>query len=74
MIREETMNFGVVVSVRGNVVDIQFHEYLPPIYSFLHAQAGENCHYGGVCDEHMLILDLKIVIVVFLIICAKESP
>lgn len=25
-------NFGVVVSVRGSVVDIRFEEHLPPIY------------------------------------------
>ena len=28
-------NFGVVVSVRGSVVDIRFDEHLPPIYSVL---------------------------------------
>jgi F-type H+-transporting ATPase subunit beta len=30
-------NFGVVVAVRGNVVDIRFDERLPPIYSLLRA-------------------------------------
>src|SRR5271165_2008147 len=30
-------NLGVVVSVRGSVVDIRFDEHLPPIYSVLHA-------------------------------------
>ncbi len=28
-------NSGVVVSVRGSVVDIWFDEHLPPIYSVL---------------------------------------
>lgn len=28
-------NLGVVVSVRGSVVDIRFEDYLPPIYSLL---------------------------------------
>jgi F-type H+/Na+-transporting ATPase subunit beta len=30
-------NLGVVVSVRGSVVDVRFDECLPPIYSLLHA-------------------------------------
>ena len=30
-------NLGVVVSVRGSVVDIRFDEHLPPIYSVLRA-------------------------------------
>jgi F-type H+-transporting ATPase subunit beta len=30
-------NIGTVVGVRGSVVDIQFDQYLPPIYSLLHA-------------------------------------
>src|SRR5471032_2907141 len=30
-------NPGVVVSVRGSVVDIRFDEHLPPIYSVLRA-------------------------------------
>ena len=30
-------NIGAVVSVRGSVVDVQFDERLPPIYSLLHA-------------------------------------
>ena len=34
-------NSGVVVLVRGSVVDIQFDAHLPPIYSLLHAQEGE---------------------------------
>ena len=33
-------NLGVVVSVRGSVVDIQFDHHLPPIYSLLHAKQG----------------------------------
>jgi F-type H+-transporting ATPase subunit beta len=32
-------NFGVIVAVRGSVVDIRFDEHLPPIYSVLHAGA-----------------------------------
>lgn len=35
------MNTGVVVSVRGSVVDIVFDEHLPPINSLLHAREGE---------------------------------
>jgi F-type H+-transporting ATPase subunit beta len=35
------INLGKVVSVRGSVVDIQFDEHLPPIYSLLHAMKGE---------------------------------
>lgn len=30
-------NVGVVVSVRGSVVDVRFDEHLPPIYSVLRA-------------------------------------
>ena len=30
-------NVGMVVSVRGSVVDIRFDAHLPPIYSLLHA-------------------------------------
>jgi F-type H+-transporting ATPase subunit beta len=33
----ETMNPGIVVSVRGSVVDIQFNQCLPPIYTMLRA-------------------------------------
>jgi F-type H+-transporting ATPase subunit beta len=35
------MNTGVVVSVRGSVVDILFEEHLPPINSLLHAREGK---------------------------------
>ncbi|MGB5453086.1 MAG: F0F1 ATP synthase subunit beta, partial [Sedimenticolaceae bacterium] len=35
------VNFGVVVSVRGSVVDIVFDEHLPPINSLLHAREGK---------------------------------
>jgi len=35
------MNTGVVISVRGSVVDIVFEEHLPPINSLLHAREGE---------------------------------
>ena len=34
-------NLGVVVSVRGSVVDIGFDAHLPPIYSLLHANEGK---------------------------------
>ena len=34
-------NVGVVVSVRGSVVDIRFDRHLPPIYSLLHAKEGK---------------------------------
>ncbi len=33
-------NLGVVVSVRGSVVDVRFDDRLPPIYSVLHADDG----------------------------------
>jgi F-type H+-transporting ATPase subunit beta len=41
---DETMpaNTGVVVSVRGSVVDIRFDRQLPPIYSVLHAGADKE--------------------------------
>ena len=35
------MNTGVVISVRGSVVDIVFEEHLPPINSLLHACEGK---------------------------------
>ena len=35
-------NVGVVVSVRGSVVDIRFDELLPPIYSLLRAGADKQ--------------------------------
>ncbi|MGR8997458.1 MAG: F0F1 ATP synthase subunit beta [Gammaproteobacteria bacterium] len=35
------LNHGMVVSVRGSVVDISFDEHLPPIYSLLHAKEGD---------------------------------
>ncbi len=35
------VNSGVVVSVRGSVVDIRFDAHLPPIYSLLHANEGK---------------------------------
>jgi len=34
-------NIGVVVSVRGSVVDIRFDAHLPPIYSLLQAKDGK---------------------------------
>ena len=34
-------NLGVVVSVRGSVVDIRFNAHLPPITSLLHAREGD---------------------------------
>jgi F-type H+/Na+-transporting ATPase subunit beta len=38
-IQSSPANIGMVVSVRGSVVDIRFDKYLPPIYSLLHAGA-----------------------------------
>jgi F-type H+-transporting ATPase subunit beta len=35
-------NFGVIVSVRGSVVDVRFDAYLPPIYTLL--RAGNERH------------------------------
>ncbi|MDF1530338.1 MAG: F0F1 ATP synthase subunit beta, partial [Sedimenticola sp.] len=35
------LNTGVVISVRGSVVDIRFDEHLPPINSLLHAREGK---------------------------------
>ena len=35
------MNTGVVISLRGSVVDILFGEHLPPINSLLHAHEGK---------------------------------
>lgn len=40
-LKADAPNLGVVASVRGSVVDIRFDGHLPPIYSLLHAQAGE---------------------------------
>jgi F-type H+-transporting ATPase subunit beta len=45
------MNSGVVVSVRGSVVDILFEEHLPPINSLLHARE------GGIAIEVLSQLD-----------------
>ncbi|HQS02793.1 MAG: F0F1 ATP synthase subunit beta [Halothiobacillus sp. 24-54-40] len=38
---QNVQNFGTVVSIRGSVVDIHFDLRLPPIYSLLHAMAGD---------------------------------
>ena len=38
---------GIVVSVRGSVVDIRFDEHLPPIYSLL--RAGEKDKSSSKC-------------------------
>ncbi len=35
-------NTGVVVSIRGSVVDIRFEKKLPPIYTILHAGEGDG--------------------------------
>lgn len=37
----DVLNSGVIVSVRGSIVDILFEEYLPPIHSLLHALEGK---------------------------------
>ena len=47
-------NSGVIVSVRGSVVDVRFERSLPPIYSVLHAGAG-----GCVIIEVMAQLDAQ---------------
>ena len=39
--KNDPPNVGVVVAVRGSVVDIRFDRRLPPIYSLLYAQARE---------------------------------
>ena len=39
--KTNSTNVGVVVSVRGSVVDIRFDRHLPPIYSLLHAKEGK---------------------------------
>jgi F-type H+-transporting ATPase subunit beta len=38
--KTDSSNLGVVVAVRGSVVDIRFDSHLPPIYSLLHAKEG----------------------------------
>jgi F-type H+-transporting ATPase subunit beta len=38
--KNSSPNIGVVVAVRGSVVDIRFDEHLPSIYSLLHAMEG----------------------------------
>ena len=49
-------NLGVVVSVRGSVVDVRFDEHLPPIYSVLHAGADKQIVIEVLMqlDEHRL--------------------
>jgi F-type H+/Na+-transporting ATPase subunit beta len=37
--KPDSTNRGLVVSVRGSVVDVRFDEHLPPIYSVLRAGA-----------------------------------
>ncbi|MDP5064160.1 MAG: F0F1 ATP synthase subunit beta [Haliea sp.] len=55
----ETPNTGVVVSIRGSVVDVRFDDELPPIYSLLRAGSQEQiiievqsqrdaCHVRGI--------------------------
>jgi len=39
-LKADAPNLGVVVSVRGSVVDVRFDEKLPPIHSVLHADEG----------------------------------
>src|ERR1035438_9835018 len=41
MNNETSASGGVVVSIRGGVVDIRFDAHLPPIYSLLHAREGK---------------------------------
>ena len=40
-------NIGVVVSVRGSVVDVRFEEHLPPIYSVLRAGSSNQDYDRG---------------------------
>ena len=54
--RSGDSNLGKVVSVRGSVVDIRFDNYLPPIYSMLHAGKG-----GRVAIEVLAQLDAHLV-------------
>jgi F-type H+-transporting ATPase subunit beta len=35
--KTDSPNLGLIVSVRGGVVDVRFHRRLPPIFSVLHA-------------------------------------
>lgn len=39
--KNDLLNFGVVISIRGSVVDIYFQENLPPIYALLRALEGK---------------------------------
>ena len=54
--RSSSGNHGTVVSVRGSVVDIRFEEYLPPIYTLLHA--GQE---GRIAIEVLSQLDAHLV-------------
>jgi len=38
-VKADGSNVGIIVSVRGSVVDIRFDDHLPPIYSVLHTGA-----------------------------------
>jgi F-type H+-transporting ATPase subunit beta len=40
-IKTSSSNIGSVVAVRGSVVEIEFTNHLPPIYSILHASDGQ---------------------------------
>src|SRR5271166_2600557 len=48
------VNLGMVVSVRGSVVDVRFDEHLPPIYSVL--RAGDK---GQIVIEVLAQLDAR---------------
>ncbi len=52
--KHDLPNLGVVVSVRGSVVDIKFNKNLPPIYSILHVGA-EN----KICIEVLAQIDAE---------------
>jgi F-type H+-transporting ATPase subunit beta len=54
--RSGDSNLGKVVSIRGSVVDIRFDDYLPPIYTMLHAGKG-----GHVAIEVLAQLDAHLV-------------
>jgi F-type H+-transporting ATPase subunit beta len=57
MLAQETVkppSLGVIVSVRGSVVDVRFDEHLPPIYSVL--RAGDK---GKIVIEVLAQLDAR---------------
>ncbi len=49
-----SLNSGTVVSVRGSVVDVKFEDYLPPIYSLLHAGSDISIEVLTQLDAHLV--------------------